>query len=470
MDAPILRFTLITLSLFISTGAGFQTPNFTVTAPTEEIASQVGTAAEEYRRDLAVFWLGQPLPNWSRPCKLRVRPGSLGAGGETKFQFVGGEVINWDMYVQGSLERILDSVLPHEVNHTIFACHFRRPLPRWADEGAATLFEHRSEQIKQLGLLNQVIDSDREFIPLPQLLSMKEYPKGYRPMLIMYAEGYALVDFLVQQGGREKYLKFLADGERVGWTRAIKENYHHAGVDSLQKNWKGWILAGMPKLKVPKGQMLASTEPSPRLGVPRPTILNEYAVGTTVRSQSPEADDDRVSTGEQRIGAEARSPNQAVARQPTERAAREAGGPVGRSRSSEAVASGTLSQERAVRGGSGVFRGLPSTSSKPVDGLPHREAVFEAPVPRTGTPSQATGSPTRSADIPIRTSTRQVPVGSRLQAATRDAPAGLEQTALGRQRASDASQNHRRHLPQERNAVTGSSPQWAGFPGQQELF
>ena len=106
----------------------------------------------------------------------------MGAGGETKFQFIGKEVVNWDMYVQGSVDRILDSVLPHEVNHTIFACHYRRPLPRWADEGAATLFEHRSEQLKQLGLLNQVIKSEREFIPMGRLLQLKEYPKGYRPM------------------------------------------------------------------------------------------------------------------------------------------------------------------------------------------------------------------------------------------------------------------------------------------------
>ena len=172
----------------------------------------------------------------------------MGAGGETKFQFVGGEVLNWNMYVQGSMERILDSVLPHEINHTIFACHFRKPLPRWADEGAATLFEHRSEQLKQLHLLNQVIKGGRDFISLRNLLTMKEYPKGYRPMLILYAEGYALADFLVQQGGRKRYLQFLRDGERMGWTQAIKANYHHGGVDSLQKNWQGWVMAGMPKL------------------------------------------------------------------------------------------------------------------------------------------------------------------------------------------------------------------------------
>src|SRR5258708_36067887 len=92
--------------------------------------------------------------------------GQLGAGGATTFSFFpnaqgSAEVCNWDMQIQGSLERILDSVLPHEVSHTIFACHFRRPLPRWADEGAATLAEHESERSRQEQTLKQGIRTQR---------------------------------------------------------------------------------------------------------------------------------------------------------------------------------------------------------------------------------------------------------------------------------------------------------------------
>ena len=73
----------------------------------------------------------------------------LGAGGATTFQFQDGEVFGWRMSIQGSRERMLDSVLPHEITHMIFASHFRQPLPRWADEGGATSVEHasRAEQV-----------------------------------------------------------------------------------------------------------------------------------------------------------------------------------------------------------------------------------------------------------------------------------------------------------------------------------
>lgn len=397
MDARTLRTSLILISLLGSTGANYRTRNFVVTAPTTEIAKTVGVAAESYRRDLATFWLGQPLPNWSRPCKLRVKTGALGAGGETKFQFVGKEVVNWSMYVQGSLERILDSVLPHEVNHTIFACHFRRPLPRWADEGAATLFEHHSEQAKQLGLLNQVIRSDRELIKLDRLLTMKEYPKGYRPMLILYAEGYALADFLVQQGGQAKYLKFLADGERVGWTQAIKVNYDHGGVNALQKNWKGWILAGMPKLTDPREEMLAARVRIPnnvlKQGTARPAILDQLPAQNTIRSQSPSA---RPSA------------------QPTSR-----------------------TRPASHR--------TPAAKPPAITPRPARSASFEAPVPR-----------------PARVSTNEF-TGKLIK---RDS---LESTSTLTSSKSPTETN-RKHLPQKRNVVTGSIPQWAGFPGQSESF
>ena len=94
-------------------GATYQSKgrNFTVTAPTPEIARQVGETAEIYRKQLAMEWLGYELPRWSAPCPVRVNVGQIGAGGQTTFSFFpnsqgSAEVCNWDMQIQGSLERI----------------------------------------------------------------------------------------------------------------------------------------------------------------------------------------------------------------------------------------------------------------------------------------------------------------------------------------------------------------------------
>ena len=85
----------------------------------------------------------------------------LGAGGATTFMFDRGEVFGWRMSIQGSAERILDSVLPHEITHMIFASHFRQPLPRWADEGGATSVEHVSERTNTTSMLDQFLRTGR---------------------------------------------------------------------------------------------------------------------------------------------------------------------------------------------------------------------------------------------------------------------------------------------------------------------
>jgi hypothetical protein len=302
MDARLARLSVVVAALAWSAAvhaASHRTPNFVVEAPTDEIAKQVGEAAEFYRCELAKEWLGKPLPRWYRPCPIRVKVGQIGAGGATTFTFEGGEVFGWNMNVQGSLERILDSVIPHEVSHTIFACYFRRPLPRWADEGAATLVEHESERLRQTKLLNQVIRTNRR-IPLRDLLAINEYPKDMQQVLTLYAEGYSLADFLVQQkgdNGRAAYLAFLQDALEQNWTTALKKHYGYESIDAAEKHWTGWVLAGSPELPNRDDTRLADTGSRPAApAVTREVALNDNRLqpnaprhGTELaRGQSPQ--------------------------------------------------------------------------------------------------------------------------------------------------------------------------------------
>lgn len=268
-DAVWCRGMLV-LFLFCGLGAKHVTPNFEVEAPTAAIAEKVALTAERCREELAIEWLGHTLPNWFKPCHVRVRVGQLGAGGATTFSFGGGEVFGWDMTVQGSLERILDSVIPHEVSHTIFACHFRRPLPRWADEGAATIAEEDSERRRQQKLAEEVMPSKRR-IPLRELLSITEYPKNMQHVLTLYAEGYLLAEFLIQKGGKPRFLVFMQDAHESGWDASLRKHYEEESVEVLESKWSQWVIAGSPSLRRPNGELLADAK--------SPSI---------VRSQNPE--------------------------------------------------------------------------------------------------------------------------------------------------------------------------------------
>ena len=244
MDARLIRPALLAALLMVSMGASYRGANFIVETADPQMAARISQAAEQFRHDLAIEWLGQAMPNWAQPCMMTVQVGPhLGAGGATTFVFDNGEVFGWRMTIQGSAERVLDSVLPHEITHMIFASYFRRPLPRWADEGGATSVEHISEKQKHRQMLVQFLRTGRG-IAFGQMFAMTEYPPDVMPL---YAQGYSLAEFLIYHGGRKKFVAFLADGMRDGqWSAAVERNYHISDLPALQNTWVAWVGQGFP--------------------------------------------------------------------------------------------------------------------------------------------------------------------------------------------------------------------------------
>ncbi len=271
MDASVARWCALASCLLA--GATYRTPNFVVTAPTAQVAQRVGQAAEHYRRQLALEWLGYELPQWYRPCPIFVKVGPhLGAGGATSFYFAHGEVFGWRMQVQGPLVRILDSVLPHEVTHTIFASHFRQPLPRWADEGACSTVEHPSERAKQQRMLIRFLQTGRG-IPFTRMFRMREYPPDVLPL---YAQGHSLCTFLIQQGGRRKFVRYLERGLQTGnWPEATRAFYGYASLSALQDAWLDWVRRGSPPLapQPERPPAVAKAQSSQQLPRPEPNLI-----------------------------------------------------------------------------------------------------------------------------------------------------------------------------------------------------
>jgi len=267
MDALLVRCAILAAAI-ASLGASSRTANFIVEAPTQDAADKIGAAAEKFRTELATEWLGQPMPNWAHPCPITAQVADhLGAGGATSFVFEHGEVYGWKMTIQGSLLRILDSVLPHEVTHTIFATHFRQPLPRWADEGACTTVEHISERQKQQTMLIDFLRTGRG-IAFSQMFAMREYPHDVMPL---YSQGYSVARYLVAQGGKKKFLDYIADGLKdENWGRATQRHYGHANLAILQNDWLDWVRQGSPAIQAaPETPALVAVK-TPGTGKARP--------------------------------------------------------------------------------------------------------------------------------------------------------------------------------------------------------
>ncbi len=219
---------------FSSLAASFRSPNFVIQAPTPELAQQAAQYAEHYRREKAILWLGREMPPWPEPIPVQIKVTGGGSGGATSFAFDNGAILSQEMEVEGTPDRILASVLPHEITHTVFAYYFRQPVPRWADEGASVLSEDEPERRLHDRLARDILMTPHRRMSLRQLFNLTKYPND---VMVLYALGYSVTDFLVKRGGRPQFLAFLAMGMRGDWDGASRAYYGFDRVETMEAAW-----------------------------------------------------------------------------------------------------------------------------------------------------------------------------------------------------------------------------------------
>jgi hypothetical protein len=237
--------------------ASYKTANFIVTAPNAAAAREVADAAEAARTAAGRRWFGKEPAAWPRPCSIRVSLALGPTGGATSFDFARGdsdkpEVAFAAMDLRGSLHQLLSSILPHEMTHLVFAHHFGRPLPRWADEGVAILAESLTDQAAHDARCRDLLNEGRG-IRLRVLLRMMDYPKD---LMATYTQGHSLARFLTgvtaeagddgnAQKGPTRFVQFLERGTEgntaASWDRAAKELYGYESVDTLEQAWLDWL-------------------------------------------------------------------------------------------------------------------------------------------------------------------------------------------------------------------------------------
>jgi hypothetical protein len=217
--------------------ASVRTTNFVVQAQGKDVAELVGQWAEQYRRQKAVLWLGQEMPPWPQPCPLFVNVTGEGPSGATSFAFAPqGGVLDTKMEIQGPLDRLIASVLPHEITHTVFANYFRRPLPRWADEGGCVLMEDDAELDRHDKMTRGILNRNAQF-RLRQLFTMQDYPKNGEKLACMYAQGFSVAHYLSVIGDQKAWLNFVALGMQGDWDRAAQTCYGMNRVEDLEEAW-----------------------------------------------------------------------------------------------------------------------------------------------------------------------------------------------------------------------------------------
>jgi hypothetical protein len=259
------HLVFVLFGVLASMGASYPTPNFIVEAPTPAIAQQIGQAAEVYRRQKAMEWLGYEMPPWPERCPIHVRVTINGPSGATQFTFDRGQVRGQCMHIDGPLDRLVNSVLPHEITHTVFAFYFRSPVPRWADEGGSVLSEDETERNRHDKLVREVLNTPGRAIPLRRLFSLRDYPGD---VMALYAEGFSVANYLVSVSNRQTFLGFVAQGmSPSGWDSAVRTYYRLNRIEDLEEAWRAYLLSTkrQPVLLAQNNGQGAAADPARRI-------------------------------------------------------------------------------------------------------------------------------------------------------------------------------------------------------------
>jgi hypothetical protein len=134
--------------------------------------------------------------------------------------------------------------------------------------------EHPVERARQHRLLIEFLTTGRG-IAFHEMFAMREYPADVLPL---YSQGYSLARYLIERGGRHKYVTFVGDGlASDDWQGALQRHYGvGGGLAQMQQIWLDWVKQGCP---APPASLAAAP--------PRPVTAPGMLAGTT-RGQSPD--------------------------------------------------------------------------------------------------------------------------------------------------------------------------------------
>jgi len=201
-----------------------RTTNFQVEAPDQPSAQRVAVWAEGARRDIVARWFAGDDEPWPRRVRIVVHaehPGYFA----TEFAAGAVTITLW------TKDAHLESTVRHEVTHAVL--HLRYPyadIPRWIDEGIAVCNESSAEQRRLVAPLHQ---RERRYT-VRQLAPMREYP---RDVLLFYAQGFSLTDFLVRQHGERKVIRCLETSFRIGQEAALGRELGYQSFEDLERQW-----------------------------------------------------------------------------------------------------------------------------------------------------------------------------------------------------------------------------------------
>lgn len=205
------------------------------TAPSEEIADECDRILDRLEERY-----GKPKIWRQFPIYYRAYTGN-GVAGYTMYN---GQSVT-EVVVYESFKNSVGATLDHELTHAFFFYFLNSSFDLFLNEGLA-----QNSEYKRRASLRQTVYrrySNGEFWTLDRLYGRNAYDSS----LLIYHEGFSVVDFLIARGGSEWLAEFMRDlVARGNVDESLRLFYGYASLKTLQKDWLNYIEGGQDRLTV----------------------------------------------------------------------------------------------------------------------------------------------------------------------------------------------------------------------------
>ena len=183
---------------------------------------------------------GKPKVWQSFPVYFRRYTGN-GVAGYT--QYSNGRVV--EVVVYESLENSVGGTLDHELTHAFFFYLLNSNFDLFLNEGLAQNSEYRRRESLRQTVYRRY--SNGEFWDISRLYGRNSYDGS----LLIYHEGFSVVDFLIARGGSLWMTAFLRELVKTNDVNATLSRYYgYKNLKELQTAWENYIDGGQDRRTV----------------------------------------------------------------------------------------------------------------------------------------------------------------------------------------------------------------------------
>lgn len=165
-----------------------------------------------------------------------------GVAGYTQYSSAGNVV---EVVVYESLENAVGGTLDHELTHAFFFYLLNSNFDLFLNEGLAQNSEYRRRESLRQTVYRRY--SNGEFWDLSRLYGRNQYDSS----LLIYHEGFSVVDFLIARGGSlwiGAFMDELVKTDDVDKT--LERFYGYKNLKELQAAWTQYVESGQDRLSV----------------------------------------------------------------------------------------------------------------------------------------------------------------------------------------------------------------------------